>query len=207
MAISFKERVLDLLFSLLLSLLYSILITYAVAKVTGNWMNVFSLIPNTLLNFFLIFCIPIGIIFLVIFLRVRQLRKLNSGPKISVIQTAPYGWTKIGEHSYKGLLWNIQIPTPSPYSLYDEDLYGGHLRSSIEIETPPRCPRCKTEIEQIHSFWTWYVWKCAMCGFKKRNSHSYYQEKDRVLKIARRSYELEVENKSRKRIQDEERYN
>jgi len=35
------------------------------------------------------------------------------------------------------------------------------------VETPPRCPKCETELEETRSFWGGYIWKCVNCGFKK----------------------------------------
>jgi ribosomal protein L37AE/L43A len=60
----------------------------------------------------------------------------------------------------------------------------------LDIDTPPRCPKCETEIEQTRSFWGGYVWKCVKCGFQKRNRESYYREGERAEKIARREFEM-----------------
>ena len=45
--------------------------------------------------------------------------------------------------------------------------------------------------EVVRKFDSYVVrWKCVKCGFKKRNSESYYREGERVKKIARRDFEM-----------------
>ena len=62
---------------------------------------------------------------------------------------------------------------------------------NIEVEIPPRCPQCKTELEETKKFWGGYKWGCVNCGFTKKNSESWYIERDRVEKIAKRKFEME----------------
>ena len=88
--------------------------------------------------------------------------------------------------SYAGVIWIVRAPKPSELDLEPPEI----TASDLELETPPRCPKCETEIEQSRSFWGGYVWKCVKCGFHKRNSDSYYREEERARKIAKRHWEV-----------------
>jgi len=62
-------------------------------------------------------------------------------------------------------------------------------KSQLHAKLPPRCPECQTELDQEKSKVGGYVWKCVRCNFKKRNKKSYWDERERVEKIARRLWE------------------
>jgi len=113
-------------------------------------------------------------------------RSLNLG--ISVISNP--GWVTIGKIDYNGLVWRIIIPAPAEKSFNPIPL------SSIEVEIPPRCPNCETEIEELSNHSGRVVWRCVRCGFKKRNRDGYFTEKHRAEKIARRELEDEIFAKS-----------
>jgi ribosomal protein L37AE/L43A len=102
--------------------------------------------------------------------------------------SAPFGWELLGTLKYLGVTWRITAPKDDPW--------GSFSISRIEVETPPRCSRCGTEIEQSHSFWGGYIWKCVGCNFKKRNGDSYYDEGRRAGKIARNKFEKQKEKSS-----------
>lgn len=148
---------------------------------TGKWLEWFKLVPLTTLKIFgvLIF---LWIIIIFIFRRVKYLKYLD-GPFAASSYTAPYGWISLGNIEYNKVIWRIRSPKKDPY--------GSYSKSYIDVETPHRCPNCETELEQSHSFWGGYIWKCVMCDFKKRNRESYYREEKRVEKIARRTLELQ----------------
>lgn len=94
------------------------------------------------------------------------------------------------ELSYVDVIWQIQTHGQSP-------ILGFDLRkvnpSTIEANTPPRCPKCKTELEEESSFWGGYVWRCVQCGYKKRNRKNFYTESDRATRIAKREWEKHLE--------------
>jgi len=148
---------------------------------TGKWLEWFKLNSVTPLIFF-----GVSIILLFIFRRVKHLKYLD-GPFVGVSYGAPYGWIPLGDIKYNKVIWRLRSPksglSGSDYSI-----------SRIDVKIPPRCPNCETELEESHSFWGGYIWKCVMCNFKNRNRESYYTEKKRVEKIARRTLELQDEN-------------
>lgn len=149
---------------------------------TGNWMKWFGLIPKRAwIIFGLIIFLWIAII--VIRNRLKQLQKLNAGPRIFVISTPVFGWITIGKLNYAGVVWRVRAPAPEPWKSFDPSSIS---QSSIEVETPPRCPKCETELEQSHSFWGGYAWRC---DFQKKNRDSYYREAERAEKVARREWE------------------
>jgi ribosomal protein L37AE/L43A len=125
-----------------------------------------------------------------IFMKVIAVRKLNdSSLPFAMISSPPYGWKEIGEIEYKGVVWKIKLAVRS--------IRSENIRlSDIEVGTPPRCPKCKTEIEQKHVLFGRYLWYCINCSFKKRSGESYYIEADRAEKIARRKVEEEFEKRN-----------
>ncbi len=151
---------------------------------TGNWWVWFTSVPTTLWVIVVII-ILLWIIIISIRYRVRQLHK--DGHSLISIISIPYGgWRDVGKIRYADVIWIVRVPAtpwyeldPKPITAYD-----------LDLQTPPRCPKCETEIEQTKSFWGGYIWKCVKCGFQKRNSESYYREAERAEKIARRDFEL-----------------
>jgi len=152
---------------------------------TGNWINWFGLIPKIAKIVFVGF-IFLWAIIIVVFNRLKQLQGFKNVGRAFVITTPLFGWTTVGKLNYAGVLWRIHAPAPSPLESFDPSSIS---QSSIEVETPPRCPKCETELEQSHNFWGGYIWRCVSCGFQRRNKDSYYQEAERAEKIARREWE------------------
>jgi len=100
--------------------------------------------------------------------------------------------------SYAGVLWTVRRFVPSWEPIGNRENPKTRFVKSFDIVTPPRCPRCKTELEQKQGFWGGYRWKCVQCGFKKWKRHSYYQEADRALKILRHEAEIDFERREAK---------
>jgi ribosomal protein L37AE/L43A len=152
---------------------------------TGEWMSWFMSIPkiywgNIGFLFFL------WIIIIIIRIRLKQINKSNTGPMISVIKNPIYGWLNIGAIEYAGALWRLNAPKPGPFIAFEPSDVSP---SNIEVDLPPRCPKCETELEESKCFFSGYIWKCVKCGFRKKNKNSYYIESERVEKIARRDWE------------------
>lgn len=119
--------------------------------------------------------------------RIKRLQKLRDSPSLSVVSIPVYGWITIGEIEYAGVKWMIRAPAPPPFSL---SYRGKNISpSDLKVEIPPRCPNCKTELEESPNFWGGYLWKCVRCGFQKKNKESYYKVVRYVEKIARREWE------------------
>jgi len=151
---------------------------------TGNWSEWFATIPSqvwiTLVIIFALWILVIAIRY-----RTRHLRK-ESQSTISIISVPYGGWRNIGKLKYADVIWIVRAPAPPWYELSPEPI----TPHDLDIDTPPRCSKCETEIEQSQSFWGGYVWKCVKCGFQKRNRESYYKEEERAKKIARREFEM-----------------
>ncbi len=119
------------------------------------------------------------------FMRVSAVKELNKGYlPFAFISNPLYGWEDMGELTYKGVIWKIRLAV---HSMVPENM----RLTDIEVDTPPRCPKCKTEIEQKHTLLGRYLWSCVNCSFKRRNGESYYKEAERANKIARRFAEEE----------------
>lgn len=171
---------------LVVALLTFMIISIASKIDTGDWMEWFGLIPRTI---WIIFGLIIFLWIIVIAIRNRfkQMRKLDAGSGAGVLVWPTHGWTVIGKRNYSGVVWRICVPAPSPWRTFDPSRISV---SSIDVETPPRCPDCETELEERHSFWGAYIWRCVKCDFKKRSWDSCHKVAKRVEKIARREWEL-----------------
>ena len=171
---------------LFVGLLLTIIIAIASKINTGDWIEWFGLIPNTWwIGFGLV--ISLWVIIIAIRNRVKQTHESDS---ISFASVPRFGWVPIIGINYAGVGWRIRAPATAPWES------SMNYPSSIDVETPPRCPKCETEIEQSRGFWGGYIWKCVRCDFQKRNRDSYYKEKKRVKKIAKRELESQIDNDS-----------
>lgn len=79
------------------------------------------------------------------------------------------GWIVNFELRHEGLLWKIRTPNPLDRIQVNERL--------VNIEGP-RCPKCKTELEQIDKFY-WYDIRCPYCNFSKKK-HGFILQKVRI---------------------------
>lgn len=181
-----KQFLLDKIVGPLLVVLLSSIIFGVGSKInTGYWTGWFGRIPRVAwVIFAAVFFL--WVIIIVIRKRIKQLKKLNYGAGVHVIAGAVFGWIDIGKFNYVGVKWRIQAPAPAPWESFNPMSISP---SDIEVGTPPRCPKCETELEQLHSFWGGYIWRCVGCSFRKRSGVSYYLEAERVTKIARREWE------------------
>jgi len=170
---------------LIVTVLTPIIIIVASKINTGDWTKWFGFISKTTWIIFGLI-VFLWIIIIIIRNRVKQLQKLNAGPRIFIISTPAFGWITIGKLNYAGVVWRVRAPAPRPWETFDPSSIS---QSGVEVETPPRCPKCETELEQSHSFWGGYIWRCVRCGFQKRSRDSYYREAERAEKIARREWE------------------
>lgn len=156
---------------------------------TGEWINLFNNIP---LKVYYIFTLLI-IVWLSIVLvkqRIKKVNKLNSTLFINPILTnPPFGWHTLYEKIYNDVLWLVQYALTESQNLKLNPVNP----LNVSVNTPPRCPKCKTELEQLHSFWYGYIRNCVQCGFKKRSKFDFASEKQRVEMIARRKFEKKME--------------
>lgn len=151
---------------------------------TGNWSEWFASVPSSVW-IAVVAVLGVWILTVLVRNRIKYLRRDSHSP-ISIISVPYGGWRNIGKINYADVIWVVRAPVTPWYEL-DPKPISTH---DLDIQTPPRCPKCETEIEQNRSFWGGYNWICVKCGFKKRNSESFYREQERAEKIARREFEI-----------------
>lgn len=174
------------------SFIYPLLVTGVIAiftlmcskLATGDWLNYLFAVPRY------VWLISGGIllfwlILIAAYKRVRKIRADNARVGPVMVTIPAFGYEEVGEQTYKGVLWPIRLPAQPPWRLTHREIPSP---SDIDIGTPPRCPGCKTELEERKTFWGRYLWTCPRCEFSKKNSDSFYIECNRVEKIARRDF-------------------
>lgn len=174
-----------------------LLITSILSKMnTGDWLQFFRRISiTTWLIAGIVFLA--WIIFVVIRNRIKYIKNLDAGPPIFVSHTPVYGWVDIrAAIDYAGVKWRIIAPAPRPGEIFNPVMVPP---SMIEVRTPPRCPKCGTELEESRRFWGSYIWKCVSCGEEIKNRDSYDRVVERVKKIVRCNWEKMIESKSIKK--------
>ena len=80
--------------------------------------------------------------------------------------------------SYLGVLWKVCVYEQHKPRFLDISL-------DVKVTIPPKCPNCRTELEESKCFFRKYCWECVKCGFKKRNKDDFTLESQRVTRIAR----------------------
>ena len=178
----------DILAPVLVAILAPLVVGLFSTLRTGQWSSYFDRIP---VGAWAAFAVLVVVWLIYAFVRRRrdELRQLDSGVSAFVVTTPLYGWRAIMEFSYADVTWRVRGPRRTPFD-------DRTLPSEVEVETPPRCPECKTELEQRHRFWGGYLWWCVGCSFRRKSRESYYREPDRAQRIANRWLEEELGRES-----------
>jgi ribosomal protein L37AE/L43A len=144
---------------------------------TGNWTLWFRQYP-----------IPIAVattgLLIVAAILLARRREPTPTSYLMMVGGGGYRWQKIGNIEHAGVLWEVGAP-----GLWRRS----ELPSLIDVALPPRCPACKTELEETRLMWGFHLWKCIRCGFRKRSKESYYTEQERARKIAKVRAEEDLE--------------
>lgn len=162
----------------------AVVIGFLSKMINGDWLGWFKKIPWFAWLIVLLLLL-LYIIYIRIQSRMQQLRGFGVG---AIAMSSPrYGWVHIGKMDYADVQWLVRVPRPSGLSrsLEDENISS----KSIEVDVPPRCPECGTELEEYPSFWGGYSWNCVSCRFRKHKRNSYYVIAKQAEKIARREWE------------------
>jgi len=167
---SYRSPVLATLLVFILPFVYSII-------TNNDWTTIFYSIPQGIW-FFLI-------IILIIWITTINIRRKMYFYSIPFESMPPFGWIDIGEWMYDGVIWKARAPNPGPYHFRDE-------KPSIDIEYYPRCPKCKTKLEQTDAF-LWYNWNCVRGDFSKRTWNTFSKIRNRVEKVVERDLEIAEE--------------
>jgi ribosomal protein L37AE/L43A len=157
----------------------------------GNFIDQLKEIPSYIWGVFLLLIIGCFVGSL-IYKRYKKIELYNS-PSIGMgfAGVSSYDLKTICELQYEKVIWKIQYPVV-PWESYASDF----SPENIEISMPPRCPNCKTELNEIKRFWSGYNWKCISCGFDHKNEEGWYVVEGKVKKIAMRKLEIEMEIKN-----------
>ncbi len=188
---SIKKEVYDIIVKPTLTIILVPIIASFISQITtGNWFEIFNYIPG-----YVWVIISIALVIWIIIRWMKNKMEYAGSPYESFPRN---GWKKIGEEFYDDVWWFIQIPRRDELVEGLEGLSHRYYRYShssipyINVETPPRCPVCKTKLEIIKHY-LWYTWKCVNCGFKIRKLDSQYKLGDHVEKIVSRKIEAEIE--------------
>jgi len=192
------SRMLDKLFEKLFIPLVLAILT-PVAAVLGSW-----IVSGSWTEWIERAPIPAWIAFgtvMLLWIAVILVRKRRKAVRESEIDYTPYGWippygwTEVGELEHAGVLWTVRAPAPEPWKTFDPTSVSS---SELSIATLPKCPKCRTELEEKLRFFGGYRWECICCGFKKRNKDDYDREERRALRLAKSEWESQRRSRSRK---------
>lgn len=158
-------------------------ITTIVSKVsTDDWFKFFSTTPVVVWAILAIILVPWTMY--AIHHRTKHIQEENWSSKPLRFKPSG-GWKSIDTVKYADVIWNVRVPVQASTFRRSEVV----TRDALDIEIPPRCPKCGTELEQTKNFWGRYVWKCVNCGFHKRNRDDFSREERRVIKLARKQFD------------------
>ncbi len=133
--------------------------------------------------------ISIKDIFDLIKILTKKIRDRNIQPNVRIINIPlPGRVDKCGEIKLFNAIWEIRAPVPSSPPFLPEQHDFLINPEEIEIVIPPRCPKCRTELEEKERkifFWRKYKWVCVGCGFRTNSKESYYIVSDKVKRIVK----------------------
>ncbi len=176
LTISYRSPVLAAFFTIIAPFLYSII-------TNRDWISIYNSIPQNLWIFLVIL-----FVIWIISIAVRKKMMYITHPYGS---SPGYGWKDLGYWSYNDVLWKARIPNPGPFS-------GNNKITSIDIEYEPRCPQCKTKLEENDSFY-WYTWNCVNCDFKKKTWNNFIKSNARAEKYVEGQIEAQYDKKNQNR--------
>ena len=117
--------------------------------------------------------------------RLRTISGMRSSAFVGWIGGSLYG-AFVYEMAFEGVPWRFQVPRSAPWNDFDP---AAVAVQNISVDVPPRCPRCRTELEQHPRFRGGYLWKCVACGLSMTRKVDFWVESQRALKVARRNWE------------------
>ena len=183
-------RMRDLVFEKAILPLIVLVLTPAAAAIgsrllTGEWLTWLKAIPWWVFVLF-VSAIALWIIGGYVVRRKRILKERNLPAEKFGFAIPRWGYTSVGNLNYKGVVWRIRIPTPAQSDFWD---VSEQRTLRVDIATPPHCPKCDTELEEMETFFGKYKWTCVRCKFSKKNDISWDNEVIRAKKLAQSSWE------------------
>lgn len=185
---STKDYILNMLNSALTPVLVALFAAFAAPLIswlkTGSFVDIFKEIP-LYVWIFSILVIIVWFFGALISKRYSKIKLYNNPSNRIGVGFSDCDLKTIDEFQYKKVIWEIQYPIAPPWMSCSPNF----SPENIEINIPPRCPTCRTELEEIKSFWRGYKWNCVNCGFKQKNKEDWYTEAERVKKLEKRKLE------------------
>ena len=125
----------------------------------------------------------------IIIRRIKHLKSSNL-PSLPMCFSIPaWGYTTVGNLTYQEVVWRIRVPAQPPWQSFS---WKESRAERVDVEIPPHCPKCDTELEEIETFLGDYRWTCIRCNFMKKNCISFYYEAVRAEKLAQSHWEKET---------------
>lgn len=171
---------------LVVAILTPVVIALGSRATKGDYLEWFTSIPTWV---YYVFAAMVVVWVITVLIQKRRKSLQKEALPIGVIRTPLYGWMNVGEIKYSGVVWRIEAPDPGPAMSRRGPLV---TPKDLRVSMPPRCPKCKTELDQHKRFIGGYRWKCDMCNFKSWRWSSFYDKKNAVMRIARREVEKQM---------------
>ncbi|MBA4377031.1 MAG: hypothetical protein C0401_12790 [Anaerolinea sp.] len=153
------------------------LVVIALPSIFGSsWRVWLSAIPSSALGFIggtLITVAAMG------FWKLFHKREISAASPMSYPRG---GYHHISTIKYEGVRWNMQSTTPDPWGQHRQGILGS---GDIDVERPPMCPNCPTELLESRTIFGRYRWYCVSCGFVKTSHESYWKVAERADILAR----------------------
>jgi hypothetical protein len=127
--------------------------------------------------------------------RIKHLKNSNLPSLPMFISIPAWGYTTVGKLPYQGVIWRIRVPAQPPWQRFR---WEEAKAERVDVETPPHCPQCDTELEETEMFLGNFRWTCVRCNFAKKNNMSFYHEAVRAEKLAQSHWEKETRNQTTK---------
>ncbi|MFY0544942.1 hypothetical protein [Brevibacillus sp. H7] len=129
--------------------------------------------------------------------RVKSLEEENSSLPMFAVVRSVRTWTDLGYEEFFGVRWRVRFVSNPYYNRgFSEETLESSL-SKIDVQSPPLCPHCDTELYEKSDFWgtpLWgkYIWYCVGCGFKVRSKQKFYEAVEKVKRIVKGKARREV---------------
>jgi ribosomal protein L37AE/L43A len=156
---------------------------------TGGWFTYFKIYKVE-------FIVVVGLILLIWFALLvvyklsKQIAERNHYSGMHV-QTPEYGWKYLQNENYKKVIWRPRIPLFWGPDIQPQEITKINF-DELEIEVPPRCPKCETELDETKTIWGWFRWKCPECGFTTRKIYNANFHSDQLTKVVKRKTERQI---------------
>ncbi len=113
----------------------------------------------------------------------------RSDPVIAVARRPIFGWREFFI-DYAGMSWVLVVPRPPSWEPKGPL---GFNAGDAKVDGPPRCPKCRTGLEERRTVFGRYRVKCVGCGFEGRQRDSFAVLAPRAERVGQRRLEEAAE--------------